>query len=235
MLMLTSIPIVGAVEHTTIKDQNRIAILNAITDKFIEEYGIEAHIAVYNNVVTSIYPKVCNSVHFGYDENGQVYIKNIESNKEVNYYDWFSILILICVAIAEFCVLLFGHGEVGMTIAYFTCAVLMFIPCRIGSLFMIWETFVVGGLAQVIMQFLENLSINPALDTLREIIYEYGILGGLVVIMIASPVLIILLPLILFAIILAPFIVIPFIRIAYTLELIETVLGNVFYNVRRVI
>lgn len=198
-----------------------------VKDKYIERFGVDCYNELYNNVVVAVSSSVYEFVKYEYTDGVISSFQILSKNRGIAM-DLAELLIAITLMIAEIVALFFGHGEMGFTIAFFVCAVFMFVPCRLLSLVAIFEDYSTGEVSEIFLRILDSISGINIFEDLQEILWEYGLIGGVFVLLLASPVLIMLIPLILLGMVLLPFLVLPVIRMVYTFDILAYVLGSVF-------
>jgi hypothetical protein len=225
--LVTSIPITGAVTQNTVLDNEKQRIADTVKQKFIDTFGQEAHIELHNDITVAVYSWFYNYCLYDYPEANGGYVvvleKSLERDRNIDTTDYeglVNLLIAWCELVAEICWLAFGHGDLGMGMAYVICLLLFFFPCRLTVLAGMMED---NTFMDDLMELLNDLNLDQFFN-FGYFFYQYGILGGIIVLMILSPALIVLLPLVL-AFLLFSF---PLVRLVNTLDLLLYITSEVF-------
>ena len=236
IIMLMLLPITTIAQENTIIneyksiDERAQRFLEKLENKYIERFGNKSHISLFNNITKSMYDKFYSEVEYDYC-NG--YVKVSKADHKINpvfaptdYYNLVTVLILIAMAIAEICFVMFGHGEIGRTIAFFITGLFMLIPCWLGSWSLVkYHLIDTGALWGALSRWLDEINFDPS-----GFFYYYGLFGGIIALLLTAPILLLGLPVLLILLPMATVGFVTFARVIYTIELLQLVLDNAIWN-----
>jgi hypothetical protein len=176
LLLISSVSAVPNIKAPASQEVD-LSKLKKIEERFIEERGIEE----YNETVF----KIKHAIYSG--RLPVMYSANYETNtigftEELPLHLSVNGLTQLIVYLMLFILLVFGHNELGYTLAVGISALILLIPC--------FTVALIGGLpysSGMVLMLMDAFDINP-----MEILYDHGAIGLLLVMCIIFPVALIL-------------------------------------------